>query len=130
MSSQHSVELDDTHDPQLLSWVASANGHADFPIQNLPLGVFRPQGGEPQPGIAIGDEILSLHALMQAGVVEGEALAACRAALSGPALNAFLALGAPSRSALRRTVSALLAQGQTPRPELLHQVAECEMLLL
>ena len=32
--------LDETHDPARQSWVASANGHADFPIQNLPLGVF------------------------------------------------------------------------------------------
>ena len=37
-------EIDDTHDPERRSWVASANGHPDFPIQNLPLGVFSPPG--------------------------------------------------------------------------------------
>ena len=37
--------IDETHAPGRRSWVASANGHADFPIQNLPLGVFSPPGG-------------------------------------------------------------------------------------
>ena len=37
--------IDQTHDPELRSWVASANGHPDFPIQNLPLGIFSPPGG-------------------------------------------------------------------------------------
>ena len=39
-----SVALDDTHDPARRSWVASANGHPDFPVQNLPFGVFSPPG--------------------------------------------------------------------------------------
>ena len=48
--------LDFTHDPGRRSWVASANGHPDFPIQNLPFGVFVPSAGsEPRGGIAIGD---------------------------------------------------------------------------
>ena len=38
------MQLDETHDPRRTSWVTSANGHADFPIQNLPLGVFSPPG--------------------------------------------------------------------------------------
>ena len=37
--------MDATHDPALRSWVDSANGHPDFPIQNLPFGVFAPPGG-------------------------------------------------------------------------------------
>ena len=35
------MRLDETHDPSRKSWVASANGNADFPIQNLPFGVFK-----------------------------------------------------------------------------------------
>ena len=46
--------IDETHDPALTSWVASANGHPDFPIQNLPFGVFSPSGGAPRGGVAIG----------------------------------------------------------------------------
>ncbi len=120
---------DETHNPQLRSWVEDANGHADFPIQNLPLGLFRPRGAEPQPGIAIGDHILSIHALVDAGLVEGDALVAGRAAGQGPALNSLLALGAPHRRALRAAVSRLLAEGAPQRPELLHKAADCELLL-
>ena len=55
------ITLDETHDPSHTSWVDSANGHPDFPIQNLPLGVFQ-RGDEPRIGAAIGDRILDLSA--------------------------------------------------------------------
>ena len=46
----------DTHDPERRSWVASANGHPDFPIQNLPFGVFSPLARRRDArGVAIGD---------------------------------------------------------------------------
>ena len=120
---------DGTHDPNLRSWVEDANGHADFPIQNLPLGLFRPRGGAPRPGIAIGDHILSIPALVDAGLLEGDALVAGRAAVQGPALNPLLALGASHRRALRAAVSKLLAEGSPRRPELLDPAADCELLL-
>jgi Fumarylacetoacetase N-terminal len=41
-----------------VNWVASANGHAEFPIQNLPFGVFSTLAGGPRGGVAIGDSIL------------------------------------------------------------------------
>jgi len=115
--------LDETHAPALESWVASANGHAEFPIQNLPFGVFsddRPARG----GVAIGEAILDLAALAGAGLLQGEAQAACEAA-AGPTLNAFLARPAADRRALRRALSALLAKGAEPRPELLRPAARC-----
>ena len=49
------IELDQTHHPQLKSWVDSANGHPDFPVQNLPMGVFSVGNHEPRIGVAIGD---------------------------------------------------------------------------
>src|SRR5262249_48672610 len=52
--------IDETHSPARRSWVASANAHADFPIQNLPLCVFAPPGGAARGGVAIGDEIFDL----------------------------------------------------------------------
>ncbi|MFC7541560.1 hypothetical protein ACFQU2_21750 [Siccirubricoccus deserti] len=55
--------MDRTHDPKLTSFVASANGHDDFPIQNLPFGIFSPPGGKPRGGVAIGDSILDLGAV-------------------------------------------------------------------
>ena len=50
-------KLDESHDPALRSWIGSANDSAaDFPIQNLPFGVFRHDFEErPRVGIAIGD---------------------------------------------------------------------------
>ena len=53
------MTIDETHDPALRSWVDSANGHADFPIQNLPLGVFSVGDGGPRGGVAIGDQRLA-----------------------------------------------------------------------
>ena len=52
------------------SWVASANGHADFPLQNLPLGVFSVKGGAPRSGVAIGDHIFDLGAALDAGLFD------------------------------------------------------------
>ena len=120
--------LDHTHDPELRSWVEDANGHPDFPIQNLPFGVFRPPGADAQGGIRIGDHILSLKALAESGLLEGDALLACRAAV-GRTLNRFLSLGAHPRTALRRAVSALLVQGATEHRELLDPAADCALLL-
>ena len=101
-------EIDETHAPARTSFVASANGHSDFPIQNLPLGVFSRPGEAARGGIAIGEEILDLAALAASGLLEGEAQAAAQAACAD-SLNQLLALGAASRRALRRAVSALLA---------------------
>jgi fumarylacetoacetase len=125
--------LDHTHSPQLRSWLASANGHTDFPIQNLPLGIFRPRDDEPRGGIAIGDSILDLRALRNATfpdakLLDAEAQNACEAAC-GTTLNPLLALGADARIALRHAVSALLSEAAPPRPDLLHLAADCELLL-
>ena len=56
--------MDWTHEPSLTSWIESANRGGDFPIQNLPLGVFRRRGeaGPGRVGIAIGDMILDVTA--------------------------------------------------------------------
>jgi fumarylacetoacetase len=122
------MPVDHTHDPALQSWVADANGHTDFPIQNLPLGVFSPLAGSPRGGIAIGDHILDLRALHEAELLDDEAQAAL-AACTGPTLNPFLAMGAAARQALRDAVSALLQEGSDEREHLLHKAADCLMYL-
>ncbi len=122
------MTIDHTHDPALQSWVASANGHADFPIQNLPLGVFSPLAGAPRGGVAIGDMILDLRAVHEAGLLDEEAQAAVHSCI-GPSLNPFLALGAAPRRALRDAISALLQEGSDERPHLLHAAADCIMYL-
>ena len=100
--------LDETHAPALTSWVGSANGHAHFPIQNLPLGVFSPPGEEPRGGIAIGDQILDLASPRLGELLGAEASAAAEAG-SGSELNALLALPSGIRRALRREISSLLS---------------------
>jgi fumarylacetoacetase len=100
----------DTHDPALKSWVASANQPAaDFPIQNLPFAVFRKKGsGEVfRGGVAIGDQIVDLASLHEARFLKGsaaDALAAC----AQPTLNSFMALGPDAWSSLRAALSQTL----------------------
>ena len=118
--------IDHTHDPALQSWVPTAANHPDFPIQNLPFGIFGPLAGAPRGGVAIGDHILDLRALHEAELLDDEAQAAL-AACTGPTLNAFLAMGPAPRQALRDAVSTLLQDGSDERPYLLHLAQDCIM---
>tara|TARA_Y100001949_G_scaffold144660_1_gene127582 strand:- start:5372 stop:6673 length:1302 start_codon:yes stop_codon:yes gene_type:complete len=99
------------------SWVESANGHSDFSLANLPLGVFSRDGDEPRGGVAIGDYIFDLRAACEAKLFEGQALEAAKAASSG-SLNSFFALGAPARQALRGALKNLLEEGSAQRERL------------
>lgn len=113
--------LDETHDPKRTSWVESANGHPDFPIQNLPLGVFSPGNHAPRIGVAIGDMILDL------GGIAGLLPDAVAHTLSGTTLNPLMGLPQGDRVALRRRLSELLsdeAHRATVEP-LLYRTAEC-----
>jgi fumarylacetoacetase len=95
----------------LRSWVESANGHAEFPLENLPLGRFS-RDGRPRAGAAIGDEVLDLSGLVEAGLLP-EACSALASVEGG--LNAFLALGAEARRSLRQRLTGLLAHGTEAR---------------
>ena len=94
--------LNHTHDPAATSWVTSANGHPDFPIQNLPIAVFRRAGSTEawRGGVAIGDQVLDLAQVAAAGVLQGLAAPAVAAAAE-PALNHFFAEGPAAWRALR-----------------------------
>jgi fumarylacetoacetase len=102
--------LNETHDPTVRSWVDSANHpQSDFPIQNLPFGVYRRRGTEdaPQIGIAIGDYALDLAASIGEGLLPGisaDTSIACRAGT----LNSLMALGKSEWSRLRRELHDLL----------------------
>ena len=129
--------LDETHDSARRSWVESANGHPDFPIQNLPFGIFRRRGGGdvPSGGVAIGDAVLDLAACLDAGLFSGDAERAARAC-AAPELNGFMALGSRYWTALRRAVSRLLAVdpagpplGAGAGPALLVPARDTELLL-
>src|SRR6516164_10518069 len=125
--------IDETHDPRRESWVVSAKDHTEFPIQNLPLGVFSPSSGAPRGGVAIGDMIFDLEAGLEAGLFAGEAAPAAEAS-AGATLNPLMALGPAPRIALRRRLSALLSADNPERAKiealsarLLHKAADCTM---
>ncbi|MCV6587330.1 MAG: fumarylacetoacetase [Marinibacterium sp.] len=103
------TNLNTTHDPGLRSWVDSANvAGSDFPIQNLPYGVFAHPSGADHIGVAIGDQILDLTVLEARGTLRpgGE-----RAVFDSGVLNPFLDLGQPVWSDTRRALCDLLAAG-------------------
>ena len=117
------------------SWVASANGHADFPLQNLPLGVFSVKGSAPRSGVAIGDHIFDLEAALDAGLFDGVAKTAVEATRGGQ-LNGFFELGREARVALRERLIELFQEGSTlhgkieaQSAKLLPLAANCEMHL-
>lgn len=120
-------QIDETHDPARGSWVDSANGPGDFPVQNLPFGLFSPPGQQARIGVAIGDMILDLRACAHAGLIDERLRPAC----TDSHVNALLALPAAERQALRRRISALLsdaAHRDSVSPHL-HQAADCVLHL-
>ncbi|TXC66197.1 fumarylacetoacetase [Piscinibacter aquaticus] len=115
------MALNETHDPALKSWVesanASANAGSDFPVQNLPFAVFRRPREPFRGGVAIGDAIVDLAAVAERGVCEGAAARAAAAA-AGDSLNALMALGPATWSALRLALSRALREGSPMREAL------------
>lgn len=117
--------LDDTHDVALRSWVESAHADAhpdasavgtDFPIQNLPFGVFRHEFEErPHLGIAIGDQVLDCLEATRAGCFHALD-PAVRDALQSWSLNGLMALGRTDARAVRGVASRMLRVG-TPESD-------------
>ncbi len=103
-----------THNPQVKSWVESANvTSTDFPIQNLPFAVLRRRGGNDafRTAVAIGDFALDLTALHKTGIISSPALGACL----GSNLNELMSLGKGAWSSLRSELSRILAHGYDKR---------------
>ena len=114
--------MNETHDPQLRSWVDSANQPgAEFPIQNLPFGVFA--AASPTIGVAIGDQILNLRACAEIGWISPE----FREAASAPSLNALMAMEPAALSSLRLELSSLLRIDSMPMEPLLVPMRGAEM---
>ncbi|WP_242532000.1 fumarylacetoacetase [Salipiger thiooxidans] len=88
------------------SWVAAANDpECDFPIENLPFGVFSTGSGAPRCGVAIGDMIVDLAACEARGLLSAEGT------FAAPRLNDFIALGRPVWDEVRARLTELLAEG-------------------
>ena len=105
--------MNETHDPKVKSWVTSANQPGcDFPIQNLPFGVFRRKNHEGGGiGIAIGDQVFDVGAWVRD---QGKSSAEF-ALLTQPRLNAFLAAGGQTWRAARKALFALLREDSPQR---------------
>jgi fumarylacetoacetase len=117
------MSLNQTHNPALTSWVASANEtNTDFPIQNLPFAIFRRANSNEnfRAGVAIGDQVVDLAAVKSSGVFSGLAQAAV-AVCDQAELNSFMAMGKNAWSALRLALSEALQTGSSAQAKM----AEC-----
>ena len=123
------ISLNETHDPARRSFVETANAPGcDFPIQNLPFGVFRPAGGlPPRVGVAIGDQILDIAA---AASLLGEPAEAMQWA-NAPYLNHLMSLGPDEWSKLRLALSRGLSaeRGDKRLQQHLTPMARAELML-
>lgn len=122
--------IDETHAPTLRSWVESANHPGtDFPIQNLPFGVFRRRGTREcgRVGVALGDQVVDLTQGRELGLLDGlpPQLVSATAASS---LNALLAAGPECASGLRRRLSQVLRHDASPEARVLVPLAGVELL--
>jgi fumarylacetoacetase len=129
--------LDETHDSNVQSWVESGNNaSSDFPIQNLPFGMFRrrSEGGAPRVGAAIGDLVLDLYGMQSQDLLAEESIRTAANAFTSDSLNALMSLGTGLRRSLRRRLHAILredAPTSIRQAALQHLVpqADVEMLL-
>ncbi len=124
--------LDQTHDPALRSWVESANdGQTDFPIQNLPFGVFTRRGGTgaASVGVAIGDQVLDLVAAAAGDAFSDMVVAIVRAAAAESSLNTLMSLGRDRIRSVRREISDVLRAGALSHPDWLVPMSNVEMRL-
>jgi fumarylacetoacetase len=123
--------VDETHDSALRSWVSSADDPGDFPIQNLPFGVFRAAAtnNAPRVGVAIGNQILDLPRCREVGLLEGLPSEIVDA-LGAPTLNAMMSLGTDAMARLRPRLSKILAaDGWGSDERTLVPMAAAELLL-
>jgi fumarylacetoacetase len=112
------------NNPALKSWVAVPAG-SDFPIQNLPYGIFKTHNRSPRAGVAIGNHILDLSVVADAGLLAH--IISDKSVLTQPTLNAFIALGKAVTDAVRECVSSLLQIGN---PEIQANAPLCASALV
>ena len=122
-----------TNNPQLRSWI-EVNNNSDFPIQNLPFGIFKTHNSEPRVGIAIGDYVIDLSQLEAAGYFKD--LNFDKTSFTQKHLNKFTAQGKPVWRAVRQRVSDLLnatndelKNNEAVKAKTLYKMKEVQMLL-
>jgi fumarylacetoacetase len=93
------------NDPKLKSWVEVKPG-SDFPIQNLPFGIFKTGDRGARAGVAIGAYIIDIAELAKAGLLD--TIKFDKKVLEQKTLNEFIALGKPITNAVRERLSDLM----------------------
>ncbi|CAD5250468.1 MULTISPECIES: fumarylacetoacetase [unclassified Imperialibacter] len=121
------------NDPSLKSWVEVRPG-SDFPIQNLPFGIFQTADTLPRVGVAIGDHVLDLKMLAHEGFLDE--LHIPESVFAQPYLNELMAYGKEKTSALRNRIAELLnienedlQDEEDLRQDLLVPMQEAKMLM-
>ncbi|MDX1939766.1 MAG: fumarylacetoacetase [Saprospiraceae bacterium] len=120
------------NDPKLRSWV-NIPPNSDFPIQNLPFGIFKTPGLTPRIGVAIGDEVADLQVLAEHGFFDD--LEIDRKVFGQAYLNDFIALGKTKTRAVRNRLSEILDSdleewdASELVPYFLHPQSKVQMLL-
>ncbi len=109
---------------ELKSWV-NVPPHSDFPIQNIPFGIFKTQYLSPVAGVAIGNYVVDLVYLHEQGYLDGQGLPA--GIFNQPYLNSFIGLGRKKTGAVRQRIMDLLREDN---PELQSNVAARELAVI
>jgi fumarylacetoacetase len=104
----------------LQSWVEVPH-RSDFPLQNLPYGIFKTARLSPRAGVAIGNYIVDLAVLSAAGKFSG--IVSDVRVFSQPTLNDFIALGKPVTNKVRERLQELLSEENS---ELKNDISLCE----
>ena len=100
----------EVNNPELTSWVR-VPADSDFPIQNLPFGIFSTADRSARPGVAIGEHILDLADVAAMGLLDD--LGCDREDFEAPTLNAFIGRGKQATRAVRNRLGELLQSGAT-----------------
>jgi fumarylacetoacetase len=121
------------NDPKLKSWI-EVKSNCDFPIQNLPFGIFKTKNRSPRLGTAIGEYILDLQACAEKGLFADFKIE--NSVFAQPQLNNFIALGKEKTKAVRAKIAEILSADNTAikenkdlHPAILIKQSDAEMLL-
>jgi fumarylacetoacetase len=118
---------------ELKSWI-EVGKDSDFPIQNIPFGIFRTAGSFPRAATRVGDTVIDLKGLADARLLDG--LDIDPSVFSGSSLNDFIALGKTSWKKLRKRLTELFGLSNTSlqdhtaiRSKVLFPVSSVEMMM-
>ena len=121
------------NNPDLKSWINIDKG-SDFPIQNIPFGIFQKNGTGPRAATRFGDTVVDLYALANYNVFDG--LNIDKELFNRCSLNDFIALGKPTWRALRDRLSEIFEENNPiirdnpkAKAEVLYPIDSVEMLL-